>query len=262
MKNLHKWTDIHAGSRIGDHTEVEAFTVIEEDVVIGENCWIGPHVTIMNGTRIGDNCKVFPGAVLGAMPQDLKFEGEESLLIIGDHTTVREYCTLNRGTKASGHTKIGNHVLLMAYVHVAHDCIIDDHAVLVNGVNLAGHVEVGRYAILGGLTAVHQFVKIGQHVMIGGGSLVRKDVPPYVTAAREPLTYMGVNSTGLRRRGFENHDIEEISSIYKDIFVNHNNVNRAIEAIQENGSMYKATILDFIKKSDRGLIKGSRKSPE
>ncbi len=243
---------------IGENVQIGPFVTIEDDVSIGDNTQIQSNVVICNGTRIGKACTIFPGAVLGAQPQDLKFEGEYSTLEIGDNCTIREYCTINRGTNASGTTKIGSNCLIMAYVHVAHDCIIGDHAILVNNVNLAGHVEIGDYAILGGLTAVHQFVKIGSHCFVGGGSLVRKDVPPFVKAAREPLSYVGVNSLGLNRRGFEQKTIDQIQEMYRIVFLKAKNTTQAVEQIEEQfqDSPEKEMIVSFIAGSERGLMKG------
>lgn len=251
---------IHPKAKLGEGTEVGAFTTIEENVEIGQNCWIGPHVSIMNGTKIGNNVKIFPGAVVGAIPQDLKFGGEESILTIGNNVTIREYCTINRGTKANFSTEIGNNCLLMAYVHVAHDCKIKENAILANNVNLAGHIEVGKYAVLGGLTAIHQFVKIGDHSMVGGGSLVRKDVPPFVKAAREPICYVGVNSIGLRRRGYSNEQINHIQNIYRVLFVKGHNVSQALNIIETTikSSPERDQIVSFIKNADRGIMKGFR----
>lgn len=255
-------TDIHPDADIGDNTTISSFVTIQKDVVIGEDCWIGPGVVIMNGTRIGNNCKIFPGAIIGAVPQDLKFEGEQSLIKIGNNVTIREYCTLNRGTKANNTTIIGDNCLLMAYVHVAHDCILGEHVILANNVNLAGHIEIGKYSILGGVTAVHQFVKIGAHCMLGGGSLVRKDVPPYVKAAREPLSYVGVNSIGMRRRGFSNKDIHHIQDIYRVLFVKNSNSSKAIELIEATitATPYREEILNFVHSADRGVMKGFRQT--
>lgn len=251
---------IDNNAQLGRNVTVEAFSTIEGDVEIGENTWIGPHVTIMNGTRIGNNCKIFPGAVLGSIPQDLKFEGEDSLLDIGNNVVIREYCTLNRGTRANFKTHIKDNCMLMAYVHVAHDCIIGEHSVLVNSVNLAGHIEIGKHVILGGMSAVHQFVKIGDHSMIGGGSLVRKDVPPYIKAAREPLSYAGVNSIGLRRRGFSNKQINHIQDIYRILFVKGYNTSQALTIIETNinATAEREMILGFLSQSDRGIMKGFR----
>ncbi len=255
------FTNVHPDAQIGENVTISPFVTIEDDVIIGDDCWIGPNVTIMSGTRIGNGCRIFPGAVLGAIPQDLKFEGEYTTLEIGDYTTIREYCTLNRGTRASGRTVIGSHCLLMAYVHVAHDCVIGDHCILANNVNLAGHITVGDYAVLGGLVAVHQFVHIGRHSMISGGSLVGRDVPPYVKAAREPLSYAGVNRIGLKRRGFSQRDIHAIQDIYRYIFVKNLNLSQAVEAIRTElpDSPFKDEILQFIATSERGLIKGFRR---
>lgn len=243
---------------IAEQVDIGPFVTIEDDVVIGKGTVIKPNAVICNGTRIGENCTIFPGAVLGAEPQDLKFEGEDSLLEIGNNTTIREYCTINRGTKASGVTKIGSNCLIMAYVHVAHDCIIEDNVILVNNVNLAGHVEIGQFGIIGGASQVHQFVKLGQHCMVGGGSLVRKDVPPYVKAAREPLSYIGVNSLGLQRRGFDQEKIDMIQEMYRIIFLKSSNISQAVEQIDKDfqSSDVKDVVISFIKNSDRGLMKG------
>lgn len=253
---------IHPEAQIGEGVEVGPFTTIAKDVVIGEGTWIGPNVSIMDGTRIGRNCRIFPGAIVGAIPQDLKFGGENSLLEIGDGVTIREYCTLNRGTKAGMVTRIGDASLLMAYVHVAHDCIIGKHCIVANSVGLAGHIHIGDHAVIGGLSAVHQFVKIGEHAMVGGGSLVRKDVPPYVKAAREPLSYVGVNSIGLRRRGFTSAQINHIQDIYRILYVQGNNTTKALELIEANitPSRERDHILSFVRNADRGIMKGFRHS--
>jgi UDP-N-acetylglucosamine acyltransferase len=212
----------------------------------------------MEGAKIGKNCRIFPGAVISAVPQDLKFDGEMSTVTIGDNVTIRECVTINRGTKATGTTHIGNNCLLMAYSHIAHDCILGDHVILANAVQLAGHVTVGDYAILGGLSAVHQFVNIGEHVMISGGSLVRKDVPPFTKAAREPLSYEGVNSIGLRRRGFDSTKISEIQEIYRILYLRGLNNAKAIGKVEAEmpATKERDEIISFIKKSDRGIMKG------
>jgi len=249
---------IHPEAKIAKNVVIEPFVTISKNVEIGEGTWIGPNVSIMEGARIGKNCKIFPGSVIAAEPQDLKFEGEDSLAFIGDNTTIRENVTVNRGTKASGKTVVGNNCLLMANAHVAHDCIVGDHAILVNNVALAGHVEIGEWAILGGLSAVHQFVKIGRHAMISGGTLVRKDVPPFVKAAKEPIQYVGVNSIGLRRRGFTAERINQIQDIYRYVFQKMNNVSKAIEFIEAEmpATPERDEIIEFIKNSPRGIIKG------
>jgi len=191
---------IHPEAKIATNVVIEPFTSISKNVEIGGGTWIGSNVTIMGGARIGKNCKIFPGAVISAIPQDKKFGEEDSLVIIGDHTVIREYVTINRGTKDRHQTTVGSNCLLMAYVHIAHDCIIHDHVIISNAVQVGGHVEIGKYAIIGGTSAVHQFCKIGAHTMLQGGALVSKDVPPFLLAGRQPLSYAGVNSVGLRRQ--------------------------------------------------------------
>jgi len=249
---------VHPQARIAKNAVIEPFVNIERNVQIGEATWIGSNVTIMEGVRIGNNCKIFPGAVIGAIPQDLKYAGEDTTVEIGDNTTVREFVTINRGTKESMKTSIGKNCLLMAYVHIAHDCYLEDRVILGNAVNLAGHITIGEYATLSGLTAVHQFVKIGAHSFISGGSLVRKDVPPYTKAAREPLSYAGVNSIGLRRRGFTNEKIIEIQDIYRYIYIKGLNVSQAVSYIEANmpTSAERDEILSFIAQSNRGIMKG------
>jgi len=249
---------IHPGAKIGLNVSIDPFTMIHDDVEIGDNTWIGSNVTIFPGARIGKNCSIFPGVVISAIPQDLKFEGEKTTVEIGDRTTIREFVTLNRGTKALGKTVVGSDNLLMAYVHVAHDCIVGNHCILANGVTLAGHINIADYAIIGGLSAIHQFVNIGSHVMISGGSLVRKDVPPYVKAAHEPLSYAGINSVGLRRRGFSNDIISEIQNIYRTIFVKGYSYSHALEVVEKEHqpSTEKDVIVNFIKSSSRGIMKG------
>jgi UDP-N-acetylglucosamine acyltransferase len=230
---------------------------ISADVEIGEGSWIGPNVTIMDGARIGSNCRIFPGAVISAIPQDLKFQGERTTVEIGDRSTIRECVTINRGTKAYGKTVVGKDCLIMAYVHIAHDCILGNHVILVNSVALAGHVEIGDYGIISGLSAVHQFVKIGAHVMIGGGAMVRKDVPPFITAAGEPLAYAGVNSVGLKRRNFAQEDIHEIQTLYRTMYQSGMNISQAVNQIKEThpNRPLADSILSFIEQSDRGLIR-------
>jgi UDP-N-acetylglucosamine acyltransferase len=253
---------IHQDAKIGQNVTIGPFVTINGDVEIGDNTIIYPNVYIGNGVRIGKNCRIFTGAIVGSDPQDLKYAGEKTYLEIGDHTTIREYCTINRGTLANLKTIIGSNCLLMAYVHVAHDCIIGDNVILANNVTFGGHVEVGNYAVIGGLTAVHQFVKIGAHTMISGGSLVRQDVPPYITAANEPLSYIGVNSTGLKRRNFTSKQINQIQDIYRLLFVKNSNNSKAIEIIETNvpDSEEKTIILEFVSNADRGLVRGFRTS--
>ncbi|NQU80103.1 MAG: acyl-ACP--UDP-N-acetylglucosamine O-acyltransferase [Bacteroidetes bacterium] len=249
---------IHPDARIGKDVVIEPFSYIAGDVEIGDGTWIGPNVTIMGGARIGRKCRIFPGAVISAIPQDMKYAGEESTAEIGDNTTIRECVTVNRGTKVAYKTVVGNNTLLMAYVHVAHDCVVGNNCILANSVGLAGEVIIGDWAILGGTTVVHQYVKIGGHVMIGGGSKVRKDVPPYVKTDRDPLIYLGINSVGLTRRNFSKEKIEEIHEIYRWVYQKGLNYTQAMEKIENEmpATPERDYILSFIKESKRGIIKG------
>lgn len=249
---------IHPNAKIGQNVIIEPFSTIYDNVEIGDNTWIGPNVTIFAGARIGKNCRIFPGAVISAIPQDLKFKGEETTAEIGDNTTIRECVTINRGTTDKMKTAIGSNCLLMAYVHVAHDCIIGNNVIIANSVNLAGHVEIEDFTILEGLVAVQQFVKIGAHAFITGGSLVRKNVPPYTKAAREPLQYVGINSVGLRRRGFSNETVLEIEDIYRTLYVKGHNVTNALVVIEQEApaSKEKEQILMFIRDSKDGIMRG------
>lgn len=250
--------DISQEAQIGANVQIDSFVTIQKNVEIGEGTWIGSNVTIMEGARIGKNCKIFPGAVISAIPQDLKFGGETSLVEIGNNTTIRECATINRGTNYSGTTKIGENCLIMAYVHIAHDCQIGNNVILVNSVQLGGHITIEEHAIVGGQSAIHQFVKIGKYSMISGGSLIRKDVPPYVKAAREPLSFVGVNSIGLRRKGFSNNKIIEIQNIYRMLFQSKLNVSQALNKLELEFpvSDERDNIINFINQSGRGLMKG------
>ncbi|WP_036384719.1 acyl-ACP--UDP-N-acetylglucosamine O-acyltransferase [Muricauda sp. MAR_2010_75] len=249
---------VHPGAKIAKNVVIEPFTTIHNNVTIGEGTWIGSNVTIMEGARIGKNCNIFPGAVISAMPQDLKYQGEDTTVQIGDNTTIRECATINKGTSDRMKTVIGNNCLIMAYCHVAHDCVVGDGCIFSNNSTLAGHVTIGQNVVLAGMVAVHQFVSIGNHAFVTGGSLVRKDVPPYVKAAREPLSYVGINSIGLRRRGFEADKIREIQNIYRILYQqNYNNSQAAsiIEAEME-ATPERDEILQFIRDSQRGIMKG------
>jgi len=250
--------NIHPGARIAENVTVEPFATIAKDVEIGEGTWIGPNTVIMDGTRIGKNCSIFPGSVISANPQDMKYDGEYTTVEIGDNTIIRECCTINKGTKTRGKTFIGNNCLLMAYVHVAHDCELGDQVILVNNVALGGEVEVDDWAIVSASCLVHQFVQIGKHVMIQGGSKVGKDVPPYITAGRDPFSYEGLNSIGLKRRKFTNEKIQEIQDIYRILFHGGYNNTQAREYIEEHfqPSEERDEIVGFMQKSKRGLIKG------
>ncbi len=249
---------VHPDAKIGKNVRIDAFAYVADNVQIGEGTWVGPNATILSGARIGKHCQIFPGAVISGTPQDLKFGGEETTAEIGDYTIIRECVTVNRGTSFRDKTQVGSNCLLMAYTHVAHDCILGKHVVLANSVNLAGHVVVEDFAILGGTVAVQQFVHIGEHAFVAGGSLVRKNVPPYVKAGREPLSFVGVNTIGLHRRGYDRSTIRQIEDIYRLLYVRGYNRTKAVKIIQEEieESREKNYILDFIKGSAKGIMRG------
>jgi len=249
---------IDPDAQLGSGVTVEPFATVYGDVIIGDGTWIGSGAVIYDGARIGRNCRIFNGASISAIPQDLKFSGEETTLEIGDNTTVREFATLNRGTNARGRTTIGKNCLLMAYVHVAHDCSLGDNVIMVASSGIAGEVVPGDWVTLGGGTIVHQFVRIGNHAFLGGGSKVRMDVPPFIKADREPLAYMGINSVGLERRGFTKEKMRELHEIYRAYFNMGMNGSKALEYIDANfqSSPERDYILEFIRKSERGVIRG------
>lgn len=249
---------VHPGAKIARNVVIEPFTTIHNNVEIGEGSWIGSNVTIMEGARIGKNCKIFPGAVISAEPQDLKFDGEITTVEIGDNTTIRECVTINRGTKDRYKTVVGKNCLIQAYSHIAHDCIIGDNCIFSNSSTLAGHVTVGDYVVLAGLVAVHQFCTIGSHSFVTGGTLVRKDVPPYIKAAREPISYAGINSVGLRRRGYEPEKIREIQEIYRILFQKNYNTSQALEIIETEmeATPERDEIIMFVRNSSRGIMRG------
>ena len=255
MINPH--TYIHHNAKVANNDKIDPFSVIHQNGEIGEGTWIGSNVTIIDGARIGKNCRIFPGAVISAAPQDLKFEGEVTSVEIGDNTTIREFVTIHRGTKDKWKTVVGTNCLIMAYSHIAHDCEIGNHCIMSNNTQIAGHVVMGDYAILAGMCAVHQFVKIGQHSFIAGGSLVQKDVPPYIKAGRTPLSYAGVNSVGLKRKGFTVEKINEILDIYRYIYNKGMNTTQAMDYIEEEFPVTdeRDEIVTFIRESGRGIIK-------
>jgi len=251
---------VHPNARLAGSVTVEPFAYIDENVEIGEGTWVGPNATILYGARIGRKCKIFPSAVISAIPQDLKFRGEDTVTIIRDNTTLREAVTVNRGTASTCETIVGENCLLMAYVHIGHDCRIGNNCILGNGSGLAGEVKVDDWAIISAGSLVHQFARIGGHAIIGGGSRVRTDVPPFIKADRDPLTYLGLNTVGLTRRGFEKKRIDNIHDIYRIIYQNGMNVSQALDYIENEFSPGEDRdyILDFIRKSDRGIIRGPR----
>ncbi|MCW3077674.1 MAG: Acyl-[acyl-carrier-protein]--UDP-N-acetylglucosamine O-acyltransferase [Bacteroidetes bacterium] len=249
---------IHPKAKIGNNVTIEPFVTVYGDVEIGDDCWIAPNVVIMDGTRIGKNNKFFPGSVIGAIPQDLKYKGEKSLVEIGDNNSIRECVTINRGTVDRMTTRIGNNNLLMAYTHLGHDTILGNHIIIANNGSLAGHITIEDYAIIEGVVAAQQFVNIGAHSFIAGASLVRKSVPPYIRVAREPLQFIGVNTIGLARRGFDKEVIKQIEDIYRIIFVRGHNITNALEIVESEipVSDVRKEIVDFIRNQKDGIVKG------
>lgn len=255
---MHQLAYIHPDARIAADVEIGPFTTIDKGVEIGPGTKIGSNVTILEGARIGSNVTIFPGAVVSAIPQDLKFRGEETTAVIGDRTVLRECVTVNRGTSAKGTTIVGSDCLIMAYSHVAHDCRIGNHVIISNASQLAGEVEVDDYAIIGGGSLIHQFCHIGSYIMLQGGALVNKDIPPFVRAAREPISFTGINTIGLRRRGFSAEVIENIQNIYRIVYSSGLNIEDALSKIEDSipVSAERDMIVDFIRKADRGIIRG------
>jgi len=244
---------------IGNNVKIGNYTCIYDNVEIGDNCEIMNNVTIFPGARIGSGVKIFPGAVIAGVPQDLKFRGEETLAIIGDGTTLRECVTVNRGTASKGKTVIGNECLIMAYCHVAHDCRLGNHIIMSNAAQLAGEVAVDDYAVIGGGSLIHQFCHLGKHIMLQGGALVNKDIPPYVKAARDPISYVGMNSVGLHRRGFDAETIQHISDIYRILYLSDLNVTNAVKQIIETvpHSVVRDEVVEFVTQSQRGIIRSA-----
>jgi UDP-N-acetylglucosamine acyltransferase len=255
---ISKLAYVSAEATIGEGVVIEPFSTIYGDVVIGDRTKIHPNVTLYPGTRIGTDCEIFPGAVIGVIPQDLKFDGEYTTVEIGNNTRIRECVTIHRGTKDKWKTSIGDNCLLMTYVHIAHDCQIGNNVILASYTGLSGHVQIDDYAILEGKVAAQQFAHIGAHAFIGGASLIRKDVPPFIKAAREPLTFAGVNSVGLRRRGYSDEQVREIEDIYRILYVQNNNISKGLEAVRDQmqDSPLRQMILDFVESSDKGIIRG------
>ena len=247
---------VSTGAELAEDVVVGPFSIIEENVIIGKGTRIGSNAVVARGVRIGEECRIHHGAVLGTIPQDLKFHGEETILEIGNHTTIREYSTMNRGTSATGKTVVGSNCFIMSYVHVAHDCVVGNHVILANSVNMAGHVIVEDYVVIGGIVPIHQYTKIGRHAMIGGGFRVSKDVPPYVLAGHEPLGYEGLNSVGLRRRNFSVDVIRNIEQAYNILYHKRLNVSQAIEEIKKELQMTEEIkiIIEFVESSKRGII--------
>lgn len=255
---ISKLAEVDDRAKIGEKVKIESFSTIYEDVEIGDHCEIGPNVTIYPGARIGSHVKIFPGAVISAIPQDLKFDGEYTTTEIGDHTIIRECVTIHRGTSDKKITSVGKHCLLMGYVHIAHDCIVGDHCILANYTGLSGHNVLEDHVILEGKVGTQQFIHIGAHAFVAGGSLIRKNIPPYVRAAREPLTFAGINAIGMRRRGWTDDEIKIVENVYRTLYVQNNSIKLGVESIEREieASEIKNHILSFIKNSDKGIMKG------
>ena len=249
---------VHPAAKIASNVVIDPFVTIDQNVEIGEGTRIGSNVTILEGARIGKNCTICSGAVISGVPQDLKFRGEDSVAIIGDNTTIRECVTINRGTASKGKTVVGSNCLIMAYCHVAHDCVIGDNVIMSNATQVAGEVVIDNFAVIGGGALIHQFSHIGQHVMVQGGALVNKDIPPYVKAGREPIASAGINSIGLRRRNFTNEQIREIQEIYRYLYLSGLNNSDAVERIEAElpASKERDEIILFVRNSKRGIIRG------
>ena len=249
---------IHPAAKIHPSVVIDPFVTIDQNVEIGEGTHIGSNVTIMEGARIGRHCNIFPGAVISGIPQDLKFKGEDTVAIIGDNTTIRECVTVNRGTAAKDKTVVGNNCLIMAYSHVAHDCLVGNNVIISNASQLAGEVQVDDFAVIGGGTLIHQFTHIGSHVMIQGGPRTNKDIPPFVKAGRDPIAYTGINSIGLRRRDFSNDQIREIQEIYRYLYLSRLNVTDAVDRIEAElpATKERDEIIEFIRNSKRGIVRG------
>lgn len=262
MASIHPTAIVAAAAEIADDVVIGPYAIVEANVHIGAGCEIKPHVHLAAGTRLGRNCRVFTGAVIGSAPQDLKFGGEETMVHIGDRTTIREFATINRGTTDHWETRVGSDCLIMSYAHIAHDCVIGNHCILANAVNLAGHVVLEDWAGIGGMVPVHQFVRVGQHSFIGGGYRVAKDVPPYILAVDEPLSFAGLNAVGLRRRGFTEEQLLALKRAYKVLFKSGLNVSQALNRLRAAGELTPEvkTVIAFVEKSERGIIAGRNKS--
>ena len=249
---------IHPAAKIHPSVVIDPFVSIDQNVEIGEGTHIGSNVTIMEGARIGKHCNIFPGAVISGIPQDLKFNGEDTTAVIGDYTTIRECVTVNRGTASKGKTVIGSHCLIMAYSHVAHDCKIGDNVIMSNATQVAGEVVIDNFAVIGGGTLIHQFCHLGEHIMIQGGAHINKDIPPFVKAGRDPIAFTGINSIGLRRRNFTNDQIRDIQEIYRYLYLSRLNVSDAVDRIEAElpATPERDLIIEFIRNSKRGIVRG------
>lgn len=259
MNNISSLAYVHPEAKLGDNVIVEPFAYVDRNTEIGDGTRVMTQSTVLSGAHIGSNCTIFPHATVGGIPQDLKFRGEDTLAILGDNTIIRECATVNRGTASKGFTKIGSNCLIMAYCHIAHDCVLNDHVILSNSTQLAGEVEIDDYAIISGGALVHQFTKIGAHVMIQGGAKIGKDIPPFVMVGREPITFVGLNIVGLRRRGFTSERINSIQEIYRYLYQSGFNFTQARERIEKElpETEDRNYILEFVRTSSRGIVRGN-----
>jgi UDP-N-acetylglucosamine acyltransferase len=256
MTEIHPSAVVSGKAQIGDNVIISPYAIINDDVEIGDNTYIGPHAVLYNGSRIGKNVKIYQGCSIAHLPQISGFKDIPTQVLIGDNTTLHEFVTLHKASKIESKTEVGKNVLMMAYSHLAHDSYIGDNCILANAVQIAGHVHIDEYAIIGGSTPVHQFSFVGKHCMIGGGFRVIKDVPPFVLAGEEPLRYNGLNSVGLRRRGFTPEQLETLKQLYKTIYDSGLNVTQAKDKIKNDypGNAIVKEVTDFIEKSKRGII--------
>jgi UDP-N-acetylglucosamine acyltransferase len=256
MKNIHPTALVNPEAKLGENIIVGPFALIESDVEIGDDCIIGPHAVIYNGARLGNRVKIFQGASIANLPQDLKFGGEKTLLIIGDDTVIREFATLHRGTLETGKSQVGKNCLLMAYSHIPHDCSVGDNCIIANSVQIGGHSHIEDWVIIGGLAGLHQFSRVGEHSMIAGAAKITQDVPPYILAAHNPAEFNGLNVIGLRRRGFKAEDIQILKEAYKYLYDNSLNVSQALEVIESKlgNNIYVRKVLNFLSGSKRGIV--------
>lgn len=252
---VHPTAIVDPGAELDQGVRIDPYAIVGPNVHVGANTIVGPHAYLERNTRVGSDCFIGKGAVLGTDPQDLKYEGEETLLIVGAGTTIREFATLNRGTRATGSTEVGEGCLLMAYSHIAHDCRIGNHVIISNAVNMGGHVVIEDWATVGGVTAIHQFVRIGTHAFVGGGSRVPKDIAPYTRAAGNPVKSYGLNTVGLERRGFSDETQRKLKHAYRKIFGSRLNVSQALEELKSSGPSTPEVrrLIAFIEASERGI---------
>ncbi|MCR5695465.1 MAG: acyl-ACP--UDP-N-acetylglucosamine O-acyltransferase [Marinilabiliaceae bacterium] len=257
---IHQMSFVSPEAQIAESAEIGPFVTIERNVVIGEGTRVMSGAVICEGTRIGKNCRIFPNAVIGAVPQDLKFVGEETTCEIGDNNTIREFVTINRGTASKNRTVVGNNNLLMAYVHVGHDCVLGNNLIISNACQFAGEVEINDFAVVGGGSLVHQFTRIGSYVMVQGGTRVGKDMPPFAMVGRDPATCEGINLIGMKRRGFNEQQIAEVQEIYRYLYQRNLNTTQALNAIEAElpQSELRDKIVNFIRTSQRGIIRGAK----